>query len=52
MDEIVNVTEKLLLGCRPEEIEVEARIRRQLVREHTAELLVDTLGVEWQVSHY
>lgn len=51
MDEIVSVTRKLLSACRPEEVEVEARVRRQLVSRHSVQLLIDSLD-DWQVIKY
>ena len=49
MEEIVN---KLLRGCKPEEVEVEARIRRQLVSRHSALQLIACHGPNWQVLRY
>ncbi len=51
MDEIVIVTNKLLSVCKPEQIEVEARIRRQLISRHSVQLLIDHFG-GWNVTEY
>ncbi len=51
MDEVVDVTKKLLQACDAQEIEVEARIRRQLVTKHSVELLLGHIG-GWEVQTY
>ncbi len=49
MEDIVG---KLLRGCKPGEVEVEARIRRQLVSRHSALQLIFLHGPNWHVSQY
>jgi hypothetical protein len=51
MDEAVDAVKKLLPACRPDEIEVEARIRRQLVSRHSVQLLIDAFE-GWEVTEY
>lgn len=51
MDEVADATEKLLLACRPDEIEVEARIRRQLISRHSVQRLIGAFD-DWEVTTY
>ena len=51
MDEVVDVVKKLLPACRPDEIEVEARIRRQLISRHSVQRLIDAFD-DWEITTY
>ena len=51
MDGVVDAVGKLLSACRPEEIEVEARIRRQLVSRHSVQLLIGAFD-DWEITAY
>ena len=51
MDEVVGTAEKLLSACRPDEIEVEARIRRQLISRHSVQLLIGAFD-DWKITTY
>ena len=52
MDDIVSVVHKLLKVCNIPEIEIEARIRKQLVSKESQQLLINNLGVEWTTEVY
>jgi hypothetical protein len=52
MDNIVDVVNKLLKVCKISEIEIEARIRKQLVSKESQQLLINNLGVEWITEVY
>ena len=51
MDEVTDAVRKLLPACRPDEIEVEARIRRQLVSRHSVQLLIGAFD-DWEITTY
>lgn len=51
MDEVVDTVAKLLPACRPDEIEVEARIRRQLISRHSVQRLIEAFD-DWKVTTY
>lgn len=52
MDDIVIATNKLLRICSPNEVEIEARIRRQLINKYTVKGLIDNIGVQWDITQY
>lgn len=52
MDNIVDVVDKLLSKCKQSEVEIEARIRRQLIDENSQLLLINNLGAEWTTISY
>ena len=52
MDNIVNTVNKLLKVCKVSEVEIEARIRKQLVSKESQLLLINNLGVEWDTEVY
>lgn len=52
MDNIADVTNKLLQRCRASEVEIEARIRKHLVNEGSHALLLSNLGIEWSKEVY
>lgn len=52
MDNIVDAVYRLLNKCNKSEIEIEARIRRQLVDDNSQRMLIDNLGVEWTTVSY
>ena len=51
MDEVVDSVQKLLPACRSGEIEVEARIRRQLVNRHSVQQLIEAFD-DWEITTY
>lgn len=51
MDHIVEVTAKLLRGCKASEIEVEARIRRQLINDYSVKRLIESFD-GWETRTY
>ena len=52
MNDIVDVVNKLLKVCNVSEVEIEARIRKQLVNKESQLLLVNNFGVEWTTGVY
>ncbi len=52
MEDIVDTVQKLLRGCDAPEIEIEARIRRQIVNKYSAQLLIENLDAEWDKVVY
>jgi hypothetical protein len=52
MDNIVEVVNKLLKQCKPSEIEIEARIRKQLVGNELHSSLLSCLGGTWSTEEY
>lgn len=52
MDNIVDTVNKLLKVCKVSEVEIEARIRKQLVSKESQLLLINNLGVEWDTEVY
>ena len=52
MDHIADTVRMLLKACRPSEIEIEARIRRQLVNGGSCAALVKALDIGWKESAY
>ena len=52
MDDIVDTVNKLLKVCKVSEVEIEARIRKQLVSKESQLLLINNLGVEWAEEVY
>ena len=52
MDDIVDTVNKLLKVCRVSEVEIEARIRKQLVSKESQQLLINNFGVEWATEVY
>ena len=52
MDDIVDTVNKLLKVCKASEVEIEARIRKQLVNKESQLLLTNNLGVEWATEAY
>ena len=51
MDHIVEVTAKLLRSCKVSEVEVEARIRKQLISKYSVERLIDSFE-GWETWTY
>lgn len=52
MEEIIDTTNKLLRSCKASDVEVEARVRRQIVTKHSARLLLDNLDGDWEATSY
>lgn len=52
MDDIVVAVNKLLKICSPPEVEIEARIRKQLINKYTAKQLIKYTNVQWNVIEY
>ena len=52
MDNIADTVSKLLQGCSSSEVEIEARIRKQLVNKDSQHRLVDGLGAQWKTDEY
>ena len=52
MDNIVDTVNKLLKVCKVSEVEIEARIRKQLVSKESQLLLINNLGTEWSTEVY
>ena len=51
MDDIILAVNKLLKVCDPNEIEIEARIRKQLINEYTAKQLIKCIK-HWDTTEY
>lgn len=52
MDNVVDTTQKLLKSCKASDVEIEARIRKQLVSEASHARLLDCLNIEWTKEVY
>jgi hypothetical protein len=52
MDSVIDTTQKLLKGCKASDVEIEARIRKQLVNEVSHARLLDGLNIEWEREVY
>jgi hypothetical protein len=52
MDDIVIAVDKLLKVCSPLEVEIEARIRKQLINRYTAKQLIEYTNVQWDAVDY
>ena len=52
MDNIADAVNKLLKICKVSEIEIEARIRKQLINKESQLLLINNLGVKWATEVY
>ena len=52
MDHIVDVASSLLIACPPSEVEIEARIRKQITSRYATKMLISNLGVQWDILQY
>jgi hypothetical protein len=50
MDTIIDTANKLLKICKPQEVEIEARIRKQLINKHSAKQLIEVTSIQWNAQ--